>query len=114
MFHLILILANFPNCSSANQATVPTLCLETFAEFGLGLPVGPQASFGVELVGHGGRSDHSLQAALALGYILLGMEENHVDLRHVEHSQRDGRAEAHGDGQGGGLDIQLYETGRRE
>lgn len=68
---------------------IPTLCFKTFTEFRLGLSIGPQATFGVELVGHGGCSDHSFQAALALGYVLLWMEENHVDLRHVEHSQRD-------------------------
>lgn len=85
----------------------PTLRFKTFTEFRLGLSVGPQAAFGVELVGHGGCSDHSLQAALTLGYVLLWMKENHVDLRHVEHSQRDGRAETHGDGQGCGLDVHL-------
>lgn len=86
---------------------IPTLCFQTFAEFRLGLSVWPQAAFGVELVGHGGCGDHSLQTALALRDVLLWMEENHVDLRHVEHSQRDGRTQAYRDCQGCGLDIHL-------
>ena len=92
----------------APSGVIPTLCFKTFTEFRLGLSIWPQATFGVELVGHGGCSDHSLQAALALGHVLLWMEENHVDLRHVEHSQRDRRTEAYGDGQSCGLDVHLY------
>lgn len=65
------------------------LCFKTFTEFRLGLSIGPQAAFGVELVGHSGRGNHRLQAALSLWYVLLWMEENDVDLGHVEHSQRD-------------------------
>jgi len=86
-----------------------TLCFQTFTEFRLGLSIWPQAAFGVELVGHGSCSDHSLQAAFALGYVLFWMEENHVDLGHVEHSQGDRRTEADRDGQGCGLDIHLYD-----
>lgn len=73
----------------APSGMIPTLCFKTFTEFRLGLSVRPQAAFGVELVGHGGCSDHRLQAALALGYVLLWMKEYHVDFRHVEHAQRD-------------------------
>lgn len=92
---------------SRRRNSSPTLCFKTFTEFRLGLSVGPQATFGVELVGHGCGSDHSLQAALALGYVLLWMKEHHVDLGHVEHSQRDRRTQAYGDGQGCGLDVHL-------
>lgn len=84
------------------------MCLQTFAEFRLGLSVRPQATFGVELVGHGGCGDHSLQAALALGDVLLWVEEHHVDLWNVEHPQRHGRTQADRDGQGCGLDVHLH------
>lgn len=86
---------------------IPTLCFQTFTEFRFGLPIWPQGSFWVKLVGHGGRGDHSLQAPLALGHVLLRVEKYHVDLGHVEHSQGDGCTEAHRDGQSCGLDVHL-------
>lgn len=100
--------------ANARPVVLPTLCFQTFTELRLGLSVGPQASFWVELVGHGGCGDHSLQAALALGHVLLRMKEHHVHFGHVEHSQRDGRAQAHGDGQGCGLDVHLFGEGDQE
>lgn len=99
---------------TARPAVIPTLCFQTFTELGLGLSVGPQAAFWVELVGHGGCGDHRLQAALALGHVLLRMKEHHVHFGHVEHSQRDGRAQADGDGQGCGLDVHLFGEGDQE
>lgn len=36
------------------------------------------------------------------------MEDDDVDLGHVEHSQSYGRAQIHGDGQRGGLDVELW------
>lgn len=98
----------------APSVVIPTLCFQTFTQLGLCLSVGPQATFGVELVGHGGCSDHSLQAALALGHVLLRMKEHHVDFGHVEHSQRDWRTEAHRDGQGCGLDVHLFSERDKE
>lgn len=44
----------------APSVVIPTLCFQAFTQLGLCLSVGPQATFGVELVGHGGCSDHSL------------------------------------------------------
>lgn len=35
------------------------------------------------------------------------MEDDHVDLGHVEHTQCHGGAQVHGDGQRGGLDVKL-------
>lgn len=84
-----------------------TLCVQAFAQLGLCLSVGSESSLGVELVGHGGGSNHRLQAACALRHILLGVEENHVDLGHVEEPERHGGAQTHGDGQRGGLDVHL-------
>lgn len=48
-----------------------------------------------------------LEAAFSFGYVLLGVEEDDVDLGHVEHPQRHGGRQAEGDSQGGGLDIHL-------
>lgn len=48
-----------------------------------------------------------LEAAFSFGYILLGVEEDDVDLRHVEHPQRHGGRQAERDGQGGSLDVHL-------
>lgn len=101
---------HFTHAAFGPSDVIPTLRFQTFAEFRLGLPVWPQGAFGVELVGHGGRGDHSLQAPLALGHVLLRMEQHHVDLGHVEHSQGDGCTEAHRDGQGCGLDVHLQES----
>lgn len=63
---------------------VLTLCFEAFTQLGLGLSVGSESGLGVKLVGHSGGSDHSLQTASSLGHILLRVEEDHVNLRHVE------------------------------
>lgn len=100
--------------ATARPAAIPTLSFQTLAELRLGLSVGPQAAFRVELVGHGGCGDHSLQAALALGHVLLRMEEHHVHFGHVEHPQGDGGAQAHRDGQGCGLDVHLLCGGDQE
>lgn len=91
----------------SQRALILTLCFKTFTQFRLGLSVGPQAAFGVELVWHGCCGDHCLQATLALGHVLLWMEEDHIDLGHVEHPQRDRRTKAYWDGQGRGLDVHL-------
>ena len=87
-----------------------TLCLQVVAELGAGLAVGPQAGFGVELVGHGGGGHHRLEAARALGHVLLRVQQHHVHLGHVEEPQGHGGAQAHGDGQRGGLDVHLQQT----
>lgn len=47
------------------------------------------------------------EAALPFGDILLWVEDDDVDLRYVEHSQRDRGAEAEGHRQRGGLDVHL-------
>ena len=54
-----------------------------------------------------------LEAAFSFGYILLGVEEDDVDLGHVEHSQRHRGGQVERDGQGGGLDIHLEREKRR-
>ncbi len=92
-------------CLSSNPLT---LSFQVLAQLRLGFSVGPQAGLGVELVRHGGGSDHSFQAAsAAFGHILLRVEEHHVDLRHVEHPQRHRRAQTHRDGQRGRLYVHL-------
>lgn len=92
-------------CLSSNPLT---LSFQVFAQLWLGFSVGPQTGLGVELVRHGGGSDHSFQAAsAALGHILLRVEEHHIDFRHVQHPQRHGRAQTHWDGQCGRLYVHL-------
>lgn len=53
-----------------------------------------------------------LEAAFPLGYVLLRVKEDDINLGHVQHPQRDGGRQAEGDGQGGGLDVHLGDTGR--
>lgn len=59
-----------------------------------------------------------LEAAFSFGYVLLGVEEDDVDLGHVEHPQRHRGRQAERDGQGGSLDVHLGgerdTEGRRE
>lgn len=50
-----------------------------------------------------------LEAAFSFRYVLLGVEEDDVDLGHVEHPQRHGGRQAERDGQGGSLDVHLGE-----
>lgn len=85
--------------------------LEVLAELRLGLPIGPEAALLRELVGHGGGGDDGFEAALALGHVLLRVEEDDVDLGHVEHPQRHRGAQTHRDRQRRRLDVQL-EVGR--
>lgn len=49
-----------------------------------------------------------LEASLSLLDVLLGVENDDVDLGHVEHPQRDKSAEGHGNGQSGRLDEHLW------
>lgn len=81
--------------------------LQVLAELRLGLPVGPEAALLGELVRHGGSGDDGFEAALALGHVLLRVEEDDVDLGHVEHPQGHRGAQTHRDGQRRGLDVQL-------
>lgn len=55
-----------------------------------------------------------LEAAFSFGYVLLGVEEDDIDLGHVEHPQRHRGRQAEGDGQGGSLDIHLRGGRQRE
>lgn len=77
---------------------VLTLCFEAFAEFSLSFSVGSESSLGVELVGHGGGGNHGLEAARALGHILLRVQNNHVYLGHVKQSEDHRSTKAHRDG----------------
>lgn len=90
-----------------------TLCLEAFTQFSLGFSIGSQSWLGVEFVGHSGSSNHCLEAARALGHILLRVEENHVHLWHVEQPKGHRGAQAHGDGQRGRLDVHLWSKHRK-
>lgn len=85
-----------------------TLCFQAFTKLGLGFSIGSESGLGVELIGHGGGGYHGLEASCALGHILLRMEENHVDLRHVEQPQGHRGAQTHRDGQSGCLDVHLF------
>lgn len=80
---------------------------QVLAELRLGLAVGPEAAFLRELVGHGGGGDNGFETALALGHVLLRVEEDDVDLGHVEHPQGHRGAQTHRDRQRRRLDVQL-------
>lgn len=84
-----------------------TWSFQVLAELGLGLTVGPEAALLRELVGHGGGGDDGFEAALALGHVLLRVEEDDVDLGHVEHPQGHRGAQTHRDRQRRRLDVQL-------
>lgn len=84
-----------------------TAGIHSLAQLRLHLAVGPLGGQLRQLAGHGGGRDDGLEAALAFGDVLLGVEDDDVDLRHVEHAQRDGGAEAERDGQRGCLDVHL-------
>lgn len=84
-----------------------TWSFQVLAELGLGLAVGPEAALLRELVGHGGGGDDGFEAALALGHVLLRVEEDDVDLGHVEHPQGHRGAQTHRDRQRRRLDVQL-------
>lgn len=49
-----------------------------------------------------------LEASLSLLDVLLGVENDDVDLGHVEHPQRDKSTEGHGNSQSGCLDEHLW------
>ena len=88
---------------------------QVLAELGLGLAVGPEAAFLGELVGHGGGGDDGFETALALGHVLLRVEEDDVHLGHVEHPQGHRGAQTHRDRQRRRLDVQLGAgRGRRQ
>lgn len=87
-----------------------TLRFQVFAELRLGLSVGAEPSLLRELVGHGGRCHHRLEAPLALGDVLLRVEEDDVHLGHVEHAQGHRGTQTHRDGERRGLDVHLQDT----
>lgn len=59
--------------------------------------------------GHSGCLHHCFEAALSLLDVLLRVEDDDIDLGYVEHAQGYGGAQAHGHGQGRGLDEHLEE-----
>lgn len=73
----------------------------------LGLSILFVVGFLRQVRGHGGRLHHGLEAALPLLDVLLRVEDDDVDLGDVEHAQGHGGAQAHGHGEGGGLDEHL-------
>ena len=77
-----------------NETQTPrlTVGLHALAELRLHLAVGPLGGQLGQLAGHGGGGDNGLEAALALGHVLLRVEDDDVDLGHVEHAQRHGGA----------------------
>ena len=60
--------------------------------------------------GHSGCLHHCFEAALPLLDVLLRVENDDIDLGDVEHAQGYGGAQAHGHGQGRGLDEHLEQT----
>ena len=64
-----------------------TVWIHILAQLGLGLAVGSVTGLVREARGHGCSRHHRLEAALALLDIQLGVENNDIDFRHVEHPQ---------------------------
>lgn len=92
------------------RAPVLTVGVHVLAELSLGLAVGAVAGLVGQPRGHRGRRHHGLEAALALLHVELGVEDDDVNLGHVEHPQRHRRAQVHGDGERGGLDVELRDN----
>lgn len=97
-----------------SEAPPPPLTadLHALTQLSLHLAVGTFGCQLRQLARHGGSGDDGFEAALTFGDVLLWVEDDDVDLWHVEHAQRDGGAEAEGDGQRGGLDVHLREGAR--
>lgn len=55
-----------------------------------------------------------LEASLSLLDVLFGVENDDVNLRHVEHPKRDERTEGHGHSQSGCLDEHLWRQRDKE
>lgn len=96
-----------PSVHQSIRLSLLTSGLHALTQLRLHLAVGSLGCQLRQLAGHCGGGDDGLEAALVFGNVLLRMKDNHVDLWHVEHSQRDGGAEAEGDGQRGRLDVHL-------
>lgn len=93
--------------NNRRAAGLLVLTCSTLTQLCLHLAVGPVGRQLRQLAAHGGDGDDGFEAALPFGDVLLWVEDDDVDLRYVEHSQRDGGAEAEGHSQRGGLDVQL-------
>lgn len=84
-----------------------TVGVGVFAQLRLGLPVGSVAGFVGQSGRHGGGRDDGLEGAFPLLHVELRVEDDDVDFGHVEHPEGHGRAQVHGDGQRGRLDVEL-------
>ena len=84
-----------------------TVGVDVLAQLRPGLPVGSVAGLVGEAGRHGGGRNDGLERALPLLHVELRVEDNDVDFGHVEHPEGHGGAQVHGDGQRGGLDVQL-------
>lgn len=84
-----------------------TVGLQVLAQLRLGLAVGPVGGLVGQPGRHGGGGDHGLEGALPLLDVELRVEDDDVDLGDVEQAEGDGGAQVHGDGEGGGLDVEL-------
>lgn len=103
--------ATAPTLASAREALL-TVGVHVLAQLRLGLSVGPVAGLVGQAGRHGGGGDHGFEGALPLLHVELRVEDDDVDFGHVEHPEGHGRAEVHGDGEGGGLDVELWVTER--
>lgn len=90
----------------ATPLSVLTAGLHVLTQLRLGLSVWPVAGLG-EPRRHGGGGDHGLEGALPLLHVELRVEDDDVDLGHVEQAEGDGGAQVHGDGERAGLDVEL-------
>lgn len=95
-----------------NKQLVLTVGVHVLAQLRLGLPVGPVGGLVGESGRHGGGCGDGLEGALPLLHVEFWVEDDDVDFGHVEHAEGHGGAQVHGDGQGGGLDVEL--RGRKE
>lgn len=58
---------------------------------------------------HGGGRDDCFEGTFPLLHVELRVEDDDVDFGHVEHPEGHGCTQVHGDGQCGGLDVELEE-----
>lgn len=98
-------MTEFSGCWRAGSEL--TVGVDVLTQLRLGLPVGSVAGLVGESGRHGGGGDDGFEGAFPLLHVELRVEDDDVDFGHVEHPERHGRTQVHGDGQCGRLDVQL-------
>lgn len=87
--------------------SILTAGLHVLTQLCFGLSVGPVTGLVGEPGRHGGGGDHSLEGSFPLLHVELRVEDDDVDFGHVEQAEGDRGAQVHGDGERGGLNVEL-------